>query len=422
MLTEGWDANTVTHILGVRAFRSQLLCEQVVGRGLRRRSYTVNPETGHFEPEHANVYGIPFQFISSDKPLPDPKPPRPVIEVTAMQGREDLRITFPKLDGYRVEIPDESLLFNPEGLPDFVIGPNTVPSRVEIQGVVGVSEHEGGDRRIYRKQQVAYALAKRVLDKWLNTGDDRRPWLFPELVRICLEWLDCCVTVIPPYDFGYLMTITEAQVLASEAVWDAIIREQGERRDRLRPMINRFDPEGSTGRVDFPTRKPAVETVKSEVSHVTLDGKDGNTWEQLLAYELELNANVHSYVKNDHLDFKIPYVHKGRSHSYVPDFLVRLKRRDPADIPRTLIIEVSGSLKSPGPTLAKAETARNSWCVAVNNHGGFGRWGYVEMTNPLEFKTRLLEAVRQLYDNACIIGDPDLLDVVDDNVRSARGA
>ncbi|MCM6773167.1 DEAD/DEAH box helicase family protein [Nocardia sp. CDC159] len=420
MLTEGWDANTVTHILGVRAFRSQLLCEQVVGRGLRRRSYAVNPETGHFEPEYANVYGIPFQFISSDKPLPDPMPPRPVIEVCATKGREHLGITFPKLDGYRVEIPDEPLVFDPEGLPTFVIGPNTVPRWVEMQGVVGASEHEGGDHRKYRKQEVAYALAKRVLDRWLNTGEDRRPWLFPELVQICAEWLDRCVTITPPYDLGYLMTITEAQVEASEKIWDAIVREQGDRRDRLRPMLNRFDPEGSTGEVCFPTRKAAVEAVKSEVSHVTLDGKDGNTWEQLLAAELELNDNVHSYVKNDHLGFIIPYVHKGRNHSYLPDFLVRLRQRDSEDVPRTLIIEVSGSRKSPGPTQAKAETARNSWCVAVNNHGGFGRWGYVEMTNPLEFKTRLADAIRQLYDNAPIIGDPDLLDL--DIWRSARGA
>ena len=108
MLTEGWDANTVTHILGVRAFRSQLLCEQVVGRGLRRRNYTVNDQ-GLFEAEYANVYGIPFQFISSDKPVKDPPPPRPVQEVAALEGREDLRITFPKLTGYRVELPDDEI-------------------------------------------------------------------------------------------------------------------------------------------------------------------------------------------------------------------------------------------------------------------------------------------------------------------------
>lgn len=188
-------------------------------------------------------------------------------------------------------------------------------------------------------------------------------------------------------------------------------------------MINRFDPEGSTADVDFVTRKRVVTAEKSEVSHVTLDGKDGNTWEQLLAAELELNKNVHSYVKNDHLGFTIPYVHKGRSHSYVPDFLVRLVKHDEADVERTLIIEVSGSQKSPGPTQQKATTARDSWCVAVNNHGGFGRWGYIEMTDPNSFKVRIAEAILALYDDQPIIGDPDLLDFNETGSdRSARGA
>lgn len=420
MLTEGWDANTVTHILGVRAFRSQLLCEQVVGRGLRRRSYAVNPETGQFDAEYANVYGIPFQFISSDKPTADPLPPKPVIEVAAVEGREDLRITFPKLDGYRVEVPDEQIWLDDDA-PAFEIGPNTVPRWVEMQGVVGQGEREGGDRRAYRPQEVAFALAKRLLDTQVNSGDDRKPWMFPQLVRISTEWLQKCVITSRGYDLGYLMAITEAQAEASEKIWDSVVRQVGDRRERLRPMLNRFDPEGSTGDVAFMTRKATVEAEKSEVSHVTLDGKDGNTWEQLLAAELEINGNVHSYVKNDHLGFTIPYVHKGRTHSYVPDFLVRLKHREAADLPRTLIIEVSGSQKSPGPTAAKAETARNSWCAAVNNHGGFGRWGYVEMTNPLEFKTRLAESISLLYDDAPIIGDPDLLDY-DDDWRTTRGA
>ena len=420
MLTEGWDANTVTHILGVRAFRSQLLCEQVVGRGLRRRSYAVNPDTGCFEPEYANVYGIPFQFISSDKPVADPKPPKPVIEVRALEGRKHLRITFPKLDGYRVEMPDEPIWLDADSATPFEIGPNTVPRWVEMQGVVGEFEREAGDRRHYRSREIAFALAKRIMDSQFSTGEDRQPWRFPELVRISTQWLEQCVHIAPGYDLGQLMTITEAQAEACEAIWSAVVRQVGNRRERLRPMLNRFDPQGSTGDVDFPTRKATVPSQKSEVSHVTLDGKDGNTWEQLLAAELELNSNVAAYVKNDHLGFTIPYVHKGRSHSYLTDFLVRLKKRGSDDVTRTLIIEVSGSQKSPGPTKAKAETARNSWCAAVNNHGGFGRWGYTEMTNPLDFKACLAEAIELLYDDAPIVGDPDLLDF--DDRRSVRGA
>ena len=161
--------------------------------------------------------------------------------------------------------------------------------------------------------------------------------------------------------------------------------------------------------MSFLTRKATVETQKSEVSHVTLDGIGGNTWEQILALECEANPNVVAYVKNDHLGFTIPYIHQGRTHSYVPDFLLRLKGLDDG-VDRTLIVEVSGGQKSPGPTKVKALTARDSWCVAVNNHQGFGRWGYVEITTMTGVKQALAETITALYDDAPVIGDPDLLD------------
>jgi type III restriction enzyme len=288
--------------------------------------------------------------------------------------------------------------------------------------VVGRPEVDAGDPTVYRTQQVAFALAKRILDANFNTVDDKRPWLFPRLVELCREWLDETVVVIGDMTIGYLMTITEARVLAAEKIWDAIAYQAGNRRERLRPMINRFNPAGSTAEVNFITRKAVVAAEQSEVSHVTLDGKTGNTWEQLLAEILENDKNVAAYVKNDHLGFTIPYVHKGRTHNYVPDFLVRLNRAAGEDFDRTLIIEVSGSHKSPGPTQAKATTARNSWCVAVNNHGGFGRWGYVEMTDPLQFKPSLADAIQALYGDLPIIGDPDMLDLSARDFRSTRGA
>jgi len=382
----------------------------------------VNPETQRFDAEYANVYGIPFQLIASDRPTTDPLPPKPVVEVAAVQGREHLRISFPKLDGYRIEIPDEPLIVDLTDAPRFEIGPSTVPRWVEVAGPVGEAEREAGDRRAYRNQEVAYTLAKRILAKEFNVGEDRRPWMFPQLADICSQWIDTCVTVAAGHSIGYLVTITEAQVEACELILGAIARVVGNRRERLLPILNRFDPEGSTADVDFLTRKatvPPSKTVKSEVSHVTLDGKDGNLWEEALAEELELSKHVAAYVKNDHLGFTIPYVHKSRSHDYVPDFLVRLRKRDDGDVERVLIIEVSGSRKSPGPTTAKAETARNSWCTAVNNHGGFGGWGYTEMTKPQEFRARLAEAIELLYADAPITGDPDRLDIED--LRSVSG-
>src|SRR3954451_12179502 len=279
MLTEGWDANTVTHILGIRAFGSQLLCEQVVGRGLRRRSYALG-EDGKFEPEYANVYGIPFAFIPSDKPGPDPLPRPPAIMVESLPGREHLRIEFPKLDGYRVEIPDEQLMFEAETADRFPIGPSTVPTRTDVEGVVGEGETVTDDEaQGRRRQEVAYRLAARLLRTHLTAlGEDPRPWLFPQLAKIAQQWLEQCVDVAPGYAIGHLLTSTEGQAEAAEAIHRAIAVQAGSRRERLRPMIRRFDPVGSTADIAFPTRKAVVATEKSEVSHVTLDGKDGNTW------------------------------------------------------------------------------------------------------------------------------------------------
>jgi type III restriction enzyme len=306
-----------------------------------------------------------------------------------------------------------------EECPRFLIGPSTVPRWVELEGVVGEREREEGNITPFRTQEAAFTLAKRVLDQQFNTSEDRRPWLFPRLVDLCRWWIREKVDYADGYSLGNLMAITESQVLAAEKISDAITNQVGNRRARLRPMINRFNPTSSTAEVDFMTRKAVIAVERSEVSHVTLDGKTGNTWEQLLAEILGHDPNVAAFVKNDHLSFYIPYVHKGRSHSYVPDFLVRLRSVPGEPLCRTLIIEVSGSQKSPGPTQAKANTARNSWCVAVNNHEGFGRWGYIEMTDPLHFKPMLADAVQALYGDLPIIGDSDLLDF---EYRSTRGA
>lgn len=410
MLTEGWDANTVTHILGIRAFSSQLLCEQVVGRGLRRRSYDVNDD-GLFEPEYANVYGIPFAFIPSDRVVKEPTPKPPALEVCSLEGRAHLRITFPRLDGYRVEVPDPELLFDTTGLPTFVIGANEVPTWTVSAPAIGVTERvEDVDPYSFRMQEVAFALAKHLLERHFQDGDNRVPWRFPQLVRIAQQWLTECVEVRDGRSIGSLVTSTQLRARACEDIVHAISTQEGNRRGRLRAVLRPFDPVGSTGDVRFLTRKAVVDTEKSEISHVVLDGVDGNTWEQILSLECELNPRVAAYAKNDHLGFEIPYIHNGRSHSYVPDFLLRLRRADGEDFDRHLIVEVSGGQKSPGPTREKARTARDQWCPAVNNHGGFGRWGFVEITDMTTARADLNDAIARLYDDQPIIGDPDLLD------------
>jgi type III restriction enzyme len=420
MLTEGWDANTVSHVLGIRAFGSQLLCEQVVGRGLRRRSYDVNDE-GRFEPEYANVYGVPFAFIPSDRPVINPKPPKPVTLVRTVEGRENQRITFPKLAGYRLEIPDSGLYLG-DKLPEFVIGPGTVPSWTEAAPIVGEAERIDDAPESARPQTVAYHLAGRLLrthyadDPQSDAGEvDHRPWLYPQLVALCRQWIDTAVIVEDGWSLGHLTRFVAWQARAADEVVKAINTQVGNQRARLRPVLRRYDPVGSTDDISFHTRKECVVTDpdRCQISHVVLDGTGGNTWEQLLMSYAEAHPQIAAYAKNDHLGFAIPYLYEGRAHDYVPDFLLRLSRADGEEFDRTLIVEVSGGQKrahSPGSTELKALVARDQWCVAVNNHGGFGRWGYLEVTHMPSLKNTLDQAIGALYADGPIIGDVDRLD------------
>jgi type III restriction enzyme len=241
---------------------------------------------------------------------------------------------------------------------------------------------------------VAYEIAAVLVHKLCTAHEGaHRPWLFPRLVDLAKRWLDECVTFGDDAFVGLLLAAQNCHA-AAEKLFSAIVTQEGNRQATLLPMFRRLDPEGTTADVRFLTRKVVIEATRSQVSHVVLDGAKGNTWEEEVAGILEGHREVVSFVKNDSLDFKIPYVHQGRSHNYVPDFLVRLTPL--ADgTPRTLIIEVSGSQKSPGPTQAKATTARDQWCRAVNNHGGYGLWGYLEVGD-LKFAGPINSAIANL--------------------------
>lgn len=406
MLTEGWDANTVTHIIGVRAFRSRLLCEQVVGRALRRRTYTINDE-GRFDPEYAEVYGVPFDFIPSDRTVPNPKPKSPAVEVRALPEREHLRITFPRLEGYRVEIPDARLHHEFTVESHLNLTKETVATWVATQGVVGAGEEQDLEEfRAARPQQVAYEIADRMLKQYYEVHDGEiKPWLFPQLVAIAKQWINECVTVGPGCQIG-LLRLAEARAKAAELIFQAIVRQEGVRPEVLRPLFNRHDPEGSTDNVYFFSRKVTIDATKSHVNVVVLDGVKGNTWEETLAKLLEDDDRVAAYVKNDHLEFKIPYLYAGVAHEFLPDFIARLVPDDDG-VERTLIIEVSGGRKDQSRREAKAVTAENQWCVAVNNNGAHGRWGFIEIDEMAHAAYKLNNAIKSLYADGVVTGATD---------------
>ena len=378
MLTEGWDATTVTHILGVRAFGTQLLCEQVVGRGLRRTSYTTNPDN-KFSPEYAEVYGVPFSFIPSAGSAVDPKPGPMPTRVRALEERIACEITFPRLVGYRYELPSEQLKAEFTQESRLALSTSELPTKTEMASIIG----EAGLHTLYglkdrREQEIDFRLASLILEQYFRDDDGNpKPWLFPQLIKIVRRWRAECL-ICKDNTFPQMLLLVEWAHDAADRIYRAIVASTPGIRT-LMPILRPYDTIGSTRYVDFDTTRPVYRTDphKCHISHVVADTA---SWEQKMAQTLEEMDEVVCYVKNQNLGFTIPYTLNGEEHGYIPDYIVRMDDGHGPDDLINLIIEVSGEPRK--DKAAKVATARSMWVPAANNHGGFGRWSFLEISDP----------------------------------------
>lgn len=389
MLTEGWDANTVTHILGVRAFGTQLLCEQVVGRALRRMNYTPDAE-GMFQPEYAEVYGVPFSFIPCSGSSPNPKPGPVPTRVRALADRAACEITFPRLLGYRYEVTGEQLKATFGEHSKLVLSTYDIPTHTKNAPIVGESSHH----TLYHLKQrrvndVAFRLAKLTLEKYFrdDQGHDR-PYLFPSLLAIAkrylADWVFCKDDAFPQ-----LLLIDDLMHDAADRIYKAVVRPPSD--TSVKPIFSPCDALGSTRSVDFDTTRPVYAThpEKCHISHVVADTQ---SWEQKMAQALEAMDEVACYVKNHQLGFGIPYTRNGEERHYYPDFIVHID--DEREDPLNLVVEVTGEQKK--DKAIKVETAQTLWIPAVNNHGGFGRWAFIEITDPWNAQNQIRNAMPAL--------------------------
>lgn len=382
MLSEGWDASTVTHVLGVRAFGTQLLCEQVIGRALRRQSYELNDDN-LFNVEYADVLGIPFDFTAEPVVAP-PQPPRETVQVRAVSPeRDELEIQFPRVAGYRVELPKEQLTaqFNDDSTLELT--PDLVgPSITRNSGIIG----EGVDltlihTRDLRHSTLLYNLTHRLLaTKWRDQGEDPRFHLFGQLKRITRQWLDTHL-ICKGNTYPAQLMYQELADMACERITAAITRSmQGDY--PIKAVLDPYNPTGSTKHVRFnTTRRHRWETDarKCHVNWVVLD----SDWEAEFCRVAEAHPKVLAYVKNHNLGLEVPYKYGSIPRIYIPDFIVLID--DGHDDPLHLIVEIKGYRREDAKE--KKSTMETYWAPGVNNSGSYGRWAFAEFTEVYQIQS-----------------------------------
>ena len=380
MLSEGWDAKTVTHIMGLRAFTSQLLCEQVVGRGLRRTAYEAAPDTGLFEPEYVNVFGVPFTFLPHEGgENGPPPPPEPKTAIEPDKDKAAFEIRWPNV--VRIDrVFRPRLTLDREKVEPLTLDASRTARLAELAPVVegkpdmtmlAAIDLERLAREL-RIQRIVFETARDVYDAMQADWSGSREVLLAQLVRLVERFLGSGRIVIEPRLFAeddlkrrLMLALNMTRIV--QHVWQAIRFENAE---RLTPVFDRDRPIRSTGdMVAWYTGRPCDRAARSHVNFCVHD----STWEASEAFALDHSPLVDAWVKNDHLGFEVFYVHAGVVHKYRPDFLVRLASGD------MLVLEVKGREREQDRTKRRF---LEEWIAAVNEHGGFGRWTWAVSRKP----------------------------------------
>ena len=385
MLTEGWDANTVTHVLGVRAFGTQLLCEQVIGRALRRQSYDLN-EDGLFNVEYADVLGIPFDFNAKPVVSP-PQPPRQTILVQAVRPERDhLEIRFPRVTGYRVDLPSERITANFTEDSRLVLDPRLVgPSKTRNSGIIG----EGVDltlehTRDLRDSTILFRLASHLMAKWRVQGEELPVHLFGQLKGIAKQWLDQGYLVCTGDTYRAQLLYQEFIDDACERITAAIMRNPVGGRP-VRVLLDAYNPTGSTNHVKFTTSKTERWETSSRHCHVNYAVLDSG-WEGEFCRVVESHPRVRAYVKNHNLGFEVPYRWMAETRRYLPDFLLKVDDGHGDDL-LNLVVEIKGYRGEDAKE--KKSTMETYWVPGVNGLGEHGRWAFAEFTEVFELEPGL---------------------------------
>lgn len=378
MLSEGWDAANVTHIMGLRAFTSQLLCEQVIGRGLRRVAHDMDAD-GKFLPEYVNVFGVPLSIFQDDSEGGEaPPPPKPSTRIEVEPGRNHLEIRWPNVDRIDNVLKPE-LVMDWQGVEPLKLDPNQTPLNADIAPSLTGSPNLGMVTEIdlekavedFRLQNLVFRAARKLYLQNATTFGGDKQYLAVQLIRLVEQFLASDKLDIPslwhqdPVRRRLLFALNMDTVVAHVS---RFVTEQNVERQEL--IFDEHRPIGSTATMRaWLTTKPCAATERSQISHVVYD----STWEKLVADICEDHPHIIAWAKNDHLDFKVRYLWRGSSRNFVPDYLIRLANG------KTLVLEVKGQDSQQN---AEKRAAMETWVKAVNEQGGFGQWVFDTVFEP----------------------------------------
>ncbi len=393
MLSEGWDAKTVTHIMGLRAFTSQLLCEQVVGRGLRRTSYETDPKTGFFQPEYVNIFGVPFTFLPHEGggDEPPPPPPAPKTRIEALPERKGYEITWPNVvridHEYRPTLSLDLAKAKPLSLdayetPTLAELAPIIEGKPDVTRLSEISLRELGER--FRTQKIVFGTASEIYEQMKATWKGNREYLLAQVIRLVERYIESDKIRIDPSLFNQdrlrrRIIITLHMSSVGEHLRQAIHFENTE---ALVPIFDTERPIRATGdMLPWYTGKPCEHVKHSHINMCVFDSR----WEASEAFELDRSLHVAGWVKNDHLGFEITYSFKGIIRKFRPDYLVRLANG------KKLVLEVKGQDNQEQQT--KREFLAE-WVRAVNGQGGFGTWAADVSRYPSDINEILLKHIQ----------------------------
>ncbi len=385
MLSEGWDAKTVTHIMGLRAFTSQLLCEQVVGRGLRRTSYEISEMSGGlFDAEYVNIFGVPFTFLPHESPVDViPLPPKPKTQIMPSPEKIEYEIKWPNV--VRIEYVYKTLLkLDLEKVQSLTLNASDAAQLAQlapiIEGKPDVSKIMEIDLQKlaneFRLQKIIFKASVEIFDQMKPTWTGNKDYLLAQLFGLVERFLDSDKIMILPGLFSredlrrrIVLALNMSRIVRH--IWEAIRQENSE---VITPIFDTAKPIRSTRDMNtWYTGRPVAPANRSHINFCVYD----SAWESCESFHIERSQKVSAWVKNDHLGFEIPYIYKGERKNYRPDFILRM-----AD-GTFLVIETKGQETDQDKT---KRAFLEEWIKAVNEHGGFGKWRFALSRHPSDIQ------------------------------------